>query len=73
MPKRFVVEAGERPVGVAVRGSRGFEFSSANADFASLDGRTFARARSLVLAVAKHAQRTRRHATSPLQSPAGLW
>ncbi len=50
---RFVVESDQRVVGVAMRSPGGFRFSSSDKAFKLLEGRTFARARALALAVAK--------------------
>ena len=50
---RFVVEADRKVVGVAVRSPGGYKFFSSDRAFGRLDGRTFARARSLTNAVAK--------------------
>ena len=53
MTDRFVVEADRRVVGLAVRSPGGFKFFSSDRTFSCLEGRTFARAKSLVNAVAK--------------------
>lgn len=53
MSDRFVVEADRRVVGLAVRSPGGFKFFSSDQAYAHLEGRTFARARSLSNAVAK--------------------
>ena len=71
-PERFVVGSGDGRIGVAVRKPGGFEFLSAREDFTALDGRIFSRARSLVMEVTRHAQRTRPKSASALDGT-GLW
>ena len=53
MSDHFVVEAGRRVVGLAVRSPGGDKFFSSDEAYSHLEGRTFARARSLSNAVAK--------------------
>ena len=60
MSERFVVEADRRVVGVAVRDVGGFRFYSANPDYLCLEGRTFARAKTLARSVARIARHRRR-------------
>ena len=60
MSDHFVVEADRRVVGLAVRSPGGFKFFSSDRDFARLEGRTFARARTLSNAVAKISRSQRR-------------
>lgn len=75
--EHFTVHFGGRRAGVAVRRDQGFEFLSADSDFASLDGRIFSRARLLVNEIARHASRTRRHTRqqdfAPAPNDGGLW
>ena len=52
MSDHFVVEAGRRVVGLAVRSPGGYKFFSSDEAYSHLEGRTFARARSLSNAVA---------------------
>ena len=72
MPDRFVVRSAGETFGTAVRKRDGYEFVSADDDFAPLDGRIFPRAKSLVMEITRHAQRTRRQARLAGQ-PSGLW
>ena len=60
MNDRFVVEADRRVVGVAVRSPGGYRFFSSDREFDRLEGRTFARARSLANSVARISRRLRR-------------
>ena len=68
MSERFVVEADRRVVGVAVRSTGGYRFFSSDAAYFGLEGRTFARAKTLANSVAKitRAQRRRAGAESRL-------
>lgn len=73
-PERFIVGSEGGKIGVAVRKRGGFEFLSAHDDFAPLDGRVFPRAKSLVMEVTRHAQRTRRRqARLASGRETGLW
>lgn len=56
MTDRFVVEANRAVVGIAVRFDGGFRFFSSDPDFATLEGKTFRRARSVIHKVAKLAR-----------------
>jgi hypothetical protein len=47
MSDRFVVEADRRVVGLAVRVPGGFRFFASDPEFASLEAKTFRKARSL--------------------------
>lgn len=69
MSDRFVVEADRRVVGVAVRSPGGFRFFSSDAAYARLEGRTFARARTLANSVARIA-RARRRSDGAARRPA---
>ena len=60
MSDRFVVEAERRVVGLAVRSPGGFKFFSSDRAFSRLEGRIFARARSLENAVARISRSQRR-------------
>ena len=60
MADRFVVESDRGVVGIAVRSPGGFKFFSSDPAFAHLEGRTFARARSLANAVARIGRTQRR-------------
>ena len=53
MSDRFVVESDRRVVGVAVRSPGGFKFFSSDPGLCAAEGRTFARARSLTIAVTR--------------------
>jgi hypothetical protein len=53
MTDHFVVEADRRVVGLAVRSPGGFKFFSSDRAFAHLEGRIFARARTLSNAISK--------------------
>ena len=64
MNDRFVVEADRRVVGVAVRAPGGYRFFSSDQAFDHLEGRTFARARSLANSVARISRTLRRLPTS---------
>lgn len=70
MSDRFVVEADRRVVGVAVRSPGGFKFFSSDPAFSHLEGRTFARAKSLANAVTRigRSQRRIEPATAPAAS-----
>jgi hypothetical protein len=57
--ERFVVEAGRKVVGVAVRVRGGYRFFCSDPDFQSIDSRVFPRARALARHVADFAQRLR--------------
>jgi hypothetical protein len=57
--ERFLIEVDRRVVGVAVRAAGGFRFYASDPDFAALDGKTFARARSVNHRVAQLARRRR--------------
>jgi hypothetical protein len=65
MSDRFVVEADRRVVGVAVRSPGGFKFFSSDPAFAQLEGRIFARARSLTIAVNRIGRAQRRIEPAP--------
>jgi hypothetical protein len=57
---RFVIEADQRVVGVAVRDARGFSFFTSNPHFKPLEGKTFRRARALIRRVEEIAALRRR-------------
>jgi hypothetical protein len=57
--ERFVVAAGKKVVGVAVRVRGGYRFFCSDPDFQSIDSRVFPRARALARHVADFAQRLR--------------
>lgn len=48
MSGHFVVEAGKKAVGVAVRVPHGFQFFSSDPDFRPLEGKIFRRARAII-------------------------
>lgn len=60
MSDRFVVEADRRVVGVAVRAPGGFRFFSSDAAYYPLEGRIFARAKTLASSVARISRAQRR-------------
>lgn len=60
MSDRFVVEADRRVVGIAVRSPGGYRFFSSDAAYSRLEGRTFARAKTLASSVAKITRAQRR-------------
>ena len=64
MSDRFVVEADRKVVGIAVRVAGGFRFFSSDPDFIALEGKTFARARSVRHRVAQLARKLRIDAAS---------
>lgn len=66
MSDHFVVEADRRIVGLAVRAPGGFKFFSSDQAFTRLEGRTFARARTLSNAIAKISRSQRRRVTAGL-------
>jgi hypothetical protein len=57
MSDRFAVEADRRVVGVAVRVPGGFRFFASDPRFASLEGKTYRRARSVIQRAAQFARR----------------
>ena len=59
MQERFVVAAGRKTVGVAVRVRGGYRFFCSDPDFQSIDSRVFPRARALASHVADFAKRLR--------------
>lgn len=63
---RFVVEADRRVVGVAVRVPGGFRFFSSHPDFLALEGKIFARARSIAHRAAQIRKRRRRFSAASL-------
>jgi hypothetical protein len=65
MSDRFVVQADRKTVGVAVRGPGGFRFYSSHPDFFALEGKTFAKARSVVHRVTQLARRMRKPGRMP--------
>ncbi|MGZ8335670.1 MAG: hypothetical protein ACXWU1_03300 [Allosphingosinicella sp.] len=67
MSDRFAVEADRRVVGVAVRAPGGFRFFSSEPAFFALEGRIFARARTLVQSAAKIARKLRRRPRAGLE------
>lgn len=67
---RFVIEADRRVVGVAVRVAGGFRFFASDPDFAALEGKTFARARSINHRVAQLARRRGRRSSAAPLAPA---
>lgn len=72
-PDRFVVGTRDGVIGVAVRKRRGFEFRSADDDFAALDRRIFPRARLLVNEVARLARTARGAEMAAVPQDHGLW
>ena len=69
MSDRFAVEADRKVVGVAVRVKDGFRFFSSDPKFSPLEGKTFARIRSMTHRLAQHARRGR-GAVAPAASKA---
>lgn len=55
----FVVEAGRKVVGLAVRVPGGFEFFSSDSDYRALEGKTFRRGRAIVHRAAQLARSLR--------------
>ncbi len=65
MSDRFAVEADRRVVGVAVRAKDGFRFFSSDPNFTPLEGKKFARLRSMNHRIAQLARRRRTAAARP--------
>jgi hypothetical protein len=67
MSDRFVVEADRQVVGLGVRVPGGFRFFASDPAFASLEAKTFRRARTMARRVAQFARSRRRprRATAP--------
>jgi hypothetical protein len=67
MQDRFVVEADRKVVGIGVRVRGGFRFFSSDPAYLPLEGKTFARARSLAHKVAQFAKErlNKKHARTP--------
>lgn len=68
--QRFAVEFDHRTVGIAVRVPGGFMFFSSSDDFDQLDGRLFARARSLERELKKTARAMQRREDARQRLPA---
>lgn len=56
---RFVVEAGHRVVGIAIRVPGGFQFVCSDPDFRTMDSKIFPRARTLTSRAAELAKARR--------------
>jgi hypothetical protein len=66
---RFVVEAGKRVVGVAVRIRGGFRFFYSDPDFSSIDRKVFRRVKDLARAIDRIAARRKPAQPRPPATP----
>lgn len=63
---KFVVEAGKKVVGIAIRVRGGFQFHCSDPEFRSMDRKIFPRARVLVSSITKLGDTIRRRPATPV-------
>lgn len=65
LPQALLIEAADRPAGVAVRERSGFSFFAADPHFYALDGSRFSRIEQVEKAVQRIARQIRQAANTP--------